>query len=132
VKALTLTQPWASLVAIGAKSYETRSWGTTYRGPLAIHAAASFPVWAREFGEVLADEHPRLWRPGALPRGAVVATCRLVEVVRCTIDSPVLPRGEQLLGDFAPGRFAWRLEEVVLVDPAVPAKGALGLWEWNR
>lgn len=39
MKALTLTQPWATLVAIGAKRYETRSWSTTYRGEIAIHAA---------------------------------------------------------------------------------------------
>lgn len=40
VKTLTLLQPWASLVACGAKKIETRSWATKYRGPLAIHAAA--------------------------------------------------------------------------------------------
>lgn len=40
MKILTLTQPWATLVAIGAKHIETRSWGTAYRGPLAIHAGA--------------------------------------------------------------------------------------------
>lgn len=39
MKAITLTQPWATLVAIGAKRIETRSWATRYRGPLAIHAA---------------------------------------------------------------------------------------------
>lgn len=39
MKAITLTQPWATLVAIGAKKIETRSWATGYRGRLAIHAA---------------------------------------------------------------------------------------------
>lgn len=39
MKALTLHQPWASLIATGAKTLETRSWPTRYRGPLAIHAA---------------------------------------------------------------------------------------------
>lgn len=38
-KILTLSQPYASLVALGAKRIETRSWRTSYRGPLAIHAA---------------------------------------------------------------------------------------------
>lgn len=37
--ALTLRQPWASLVAIGVKQVETRSWTTAYRGPLAIHSS---------------------------------------------------------------------------------------------
>src|SRR5690348_17556570 len=52
MKALTLTQPWASLVAIGAKRIETRSWSTSYRGPLAIHAAKGFPKSAQEFTQV--------------------------------------------------------------------------------
>ena len=38
MKALTITQPWATLIAIGAKRFETRGWSTPYRGPLAIHA----------------------------------------------------------------------------------------------
>lgn len=47
MKALTLHQPWASLIAVGAKKIETRSWSTSYRGPLAIHAAASVPTSVR-------------------------------------------------------------------------------------
>ena len=39
MKAITLWQPWASLLACGEKQYETRSWETKYRGPIAIHAA---------------------------------------------------------------------------------------------
>ena len=39
MKAISLWQPWASLVATGAKTYETRSWPTKYRGPLVICAA---------------------------------------------------------------------------------------------
>src|SRR3954451_22243677 len=47
IPALTLTQPWATLVAIGAKQIETRSWGTSYRGWLAIHAAKGYPDAAK-------------------------------------------------------------------------------------
>ena len=39
MKALTIWQPWASLLVSGQKKYETRSWATSYRGPIAIHAA---------------------------------------------------------------------------------------------
>lgn len=48
MKALTLWQPWATLVALGVKTIETRSWSTSYRGPLAIHAAKKAP----EYGPV--------------------------------------------------------------------------------
>ena len=43
MKALTLHQPWASLIAVGAKKIETRPWSTKYRGPLAIHAGKHRP-----------------------------------------------------------------------------------------
>ncbi len=49
MKALTLTQPWAHLVAVGAKRVETRSWPTPYRGPLAIHAAQGWGEPDRRF-----------------------------------------------------------------------------------
>lgn len=39
MKAITIWQPWASAIAHGLKGIETRSWGTKYRGLLAIHAA---------------------------------------------------------------------------------------------
>ncbi len=90
-KALTLHQPWASLIALGVKSIETRSWSTSYRGPLAIHAGKEEPttpmplghgcvVEIKGEGPVWMDEaHDGEWL--ALPLGAVVATCQLVAVV---------------------------------------------------
>lgn len=43
MKALTIRQPWASLIALGVKTIETRSWRTNYRGPIAIHAGLTKP-----------------------------------------------------------------------------------------
>ena len=39
LKAITLYEPWASLMAIGAKRNETRGCRTSHRGDIAIHAA---------------------------------------------------------------------------------------------
>lgn len=39
MRAISLWQPWASAIAVGSKRFETRSWATKYRGPIAIHAA---------------------------------------------------------------------------------------------
>jgi len=147
VKALTLTQPWATLVAIGAKRIETRSWATKYRGPFAIHAAKAFPrgardlVWRMPFSAVLC----RVFRVGTeeeiiakLPRGAVLATCRLLDCVPTEhIDAKTCPfRGlmtaqERAFGDYYPRRFAWILDNVQQLPESIPAKGALSLWEWN-
>lgn len=38
MKVITLIQPWATLIALGEKQIETRSWSTKYRGEIAIHA----------------------------------------------------------------------------------------------
>ena len=54
-KVLTLHQPWASLVALGVKTIETRSWSTQYRGPLAIHAAVKRPSQAQRVGSFYVD-----------------------------------------------------------------------------
>jgi hypothetical protein len=74
MKAITIWQPWASLIACGTKKYETRSWPTKYRGPIAIHAAAKEPrTLPQEVREALdqLDE---------VPLGAIIATAELVNV----------------------------------------------------
>lgn len=152
MRTLTLTQPYASLVAIGAKRIETRSWSTSYRGPLGIHAAKGFPGWAKGLCEsrmfcnalgwpVCPSELTQEWlddnaaRIKSLPRGTVVATARLVKCVPVellgTIIQPFTEQ-EQAFGNYEPGRYAWLLEDVRQLPEPVPAKGALGLWEWSQ
>lgn len=101
MKAVTLHQPWASLIALGVKTIETRSWSTAYRGPLAIHAGRSesalhYLGWMEEhqgeaeptlepFADRITMVHSH--RRGVikahhdLPLGAIVATCTLADVV---------------------------------------------------
>ena len=81
MKAITLWQPWASLLACGAKEYETRSWATSYRGPIAIHAAAKKPSTIWEAIECIVDEVRAalgIIDPDDLPRGCIIATAELV------------------------------------------------------
>ena len=42
MKALTIKEPWASLIINGYKTYEFRSWNTSYRGKILIHAGRGF------------------------------------------------------------------------------------------
>lgn len=143
MKVLTLTQPWATLVAVGAKRIETRSWGTSYRGALFIHAAKRFPKEARElclqqpFRSALevVTSYPE---PGRfvmdLPLGEIVAVCRLTY---CTEMGPNVREtvlndwgaDELAFGNYAPGRFAWGLRGVLKLPEPIPAKGRLSLWE---
>lgn len=154
MKALTLTQPWATLVAIGAKRIETRSWKTQYRGPLAIHAAKGFPKDARQFTlqAVVYEAVKARYLPTdierrtsgfpAYPLGAVLATCELVDVlptesIGCLsgvfddyaeLNTPQ----EWYFGNFDPGRYGFVLENIKVLREPIPARGALGLWEWEN
>jgi hypothetical protein len=145
MKALTMTQPWATLVAIGENSIETRSWSTRYRGPLAIHSAKGFPADARElcemspYREVLARAGYR--DASELPRGEIIAVATLVDVmkfnkstlkdVRARAARGEFPQHEADFGDFSAGRFGWILKDVVRLKEPIPAKGMLGLWEFE-
>lgn len=44
VKALSLYQPWASLMSMSKKKFETRTWGTSFRGLVVIHASKTLEV----------------------------------------------------------------------------------------
>ena len=139
MKALTLTQPWASLMAMNYKGIETRSWRTPYRGGLAIHAAKGFPKWAREF----AEESPLVgeaWK--ILPRGTVIC---VVELLACVPTEKVGLFTHQMdwkppenwetelkLGNYAEGRYAWVTRLRKVFNPPIPATGALSLWEWKE
>ena len=156
MKGLTLTQPWASLVALGAKRIETRSWGTAYRGWLAIHAARTFPREAKNvcveepfWTALRGDQYPQAEDMiRALPLGAVVAMVRVVECFGAEyawrVDSPEecykwlidcrrgffgVPAKEFKFGDFSGLRHAWVLADVRALREPIACRGALGLWD---
>ena len=125
-KALTVREPWASLIAYGPKRIETRSWRTAYRGPLYIHAgAARMPRNDPRIRELLALLPGRAPAYGLILCQCVLADCLpMDEGFLAAMDDPV----ERLCGEYAPGRFAWILRDVRPLAEPFPAKGRLGLW----
>jgi len=150
VKALTIYQPWASLIAVGSKMYETRSWQTDYRGPIAIHAGLKFINDFDEGFAEIAHEKLKARLPGftfmhKLPRGCVIAIAELSDcwrIIERTGGQIIMISGynkkllsshnEHIFGDFAPGRYAWELTNVKPLPEPVPARGQQGLWEWRE
>ena len=141
VRSLTMTDPWGTLVALGAKRIETRSWSTPHRGPLAIHVAKSLPTWALaccdepSFRQVLEAGGYRFrpergHNPWGLPLGHIVAVVWLDEVQRITSTFQV-SEPERSFGQFTPGRSAWMFTQVYRLAAPLPARGALGVWEWQ-
>lgn len=148
MKAITLIQPWAELIAIGAKRIETRSWSTSYRGPLAIHAGLNTRFIDPNGPEYICTEEPfysalmkaiKFSDQEFMPLGCVIATCVLstcvsIQNVLTHVRGVCIPPAEQdpelSFGDYAPGRFAWILKDIEPLPHPVPARGSLGLWEW--
>jgi hypothetical protein len=139
VKALSLWQPWASAIAVGAKRIETRHWKTDYRGPLLIHAAKWHPgkKSADEIEELAESIDLRFWD---LPFGAIVAVARLVACRPIAMRNGVgtlcrpghsqdVSEMETALGNFTPGRFGWVLNNVRALSQPIPFKGAQGLFD---
>lgn len=161
MKALTLKDPWAQLVAEGVKTFETRSWGTKYRGPLALHSSKAFAAADKDKADeslfdVVAEHLPPYSK---WPRGAVIAVCDLVDCARIVAYSrnglPLAPLVD-LWADHTAGPTArvtvgtepltdetelrcgdyrtgrWAWKlENVRRIEPVYCRGSLGLWDWN-
>lgn len=146
MKAISLWQPWASAIAVGLKQNETRHWPTPYRGPLAIHAAQKHDrSLARFFASMMSQgpmiegfQKAKLYSYALLPRGAIVAVAELFACLptdqfrtqTAGADSfTIISEIEAMLGDYTPGRFAWRLCSVRPLKQPYPFAGHQGFFE---
>lgn len=132
MKAISLWQPWATLVAIGAKRFETRSWRPKYRGLLAIHAAKRMDVLLKEY--CLQDPFYLELREAGyeisnLPLGAIVAVVKLIDIQPVNKIRDSLRFNEKAFGNYADGRYAWQLELVKRLEKPIPMNGAQALFE---
>ena len=148
MKALTLMQPWASLVAYGLQDVETRSWWARHLRPgerLAIHAGrsiAELETLDEEVGAIEGIYGPNWTR--RIERGMVLCTVRYRGVFRVTSVNDGEASGYDPVsklkvsmpitrfGYWAPKRFIWLLSDVERLDEPVPARGRLELWDWNE
>lgn len=128
---ITLTQPWATLMALGWKTIETRSWSTRFRGPIAIHAAKAFPKACREltvqeyFGPMLFTGG--YYRPEQLPLGQILAVCFLDGCEPTEALYPRISEMERAFGDYGAGRFGFVTSEIRVLKQPLAFKGALGI-----
>ena len=128
MKTLTVSQPYATLIADEEKWVENRNWGTSYRGPLAIHAGKGTQYLSPKS---LAE----------YPSGCIVAIAELVACInidrarrfdRATELSPGITVDDVLKHEHTEGPWCWVLQNVRPLIPPVPCKGAQGLWEWQE
>lgn len=150
MKALSLYQPWAFLVMLAGhidpdiaklgKHFETRSWPTKYRGPLAIHAVKYIPPEVEEL--CLTEPFQKAFEAAGikydgdiplsriLPCGMVLAITNMVDCQKIKAYN-IPPEPESCFGDYRPGRFMWDLQDIKPLPEPIPAKGHQGLWNWE-
>lgn len=133
MKALSIKQPWASLIAHGIKDIENRTWKTNYRGRIHIHASGSpsnepyqiftYEQWKeielKNFDPEMFESYKNLSRI----IGSVIIT-------DCVINHP------SIWAEKAEGQkpiYNWVLSDPVLYEkPIINVKGKLSLWEFNN
>lgn len=137
MRALTIQQPWATLVAVGEKEIETRGWKPRrHPGEIAIHSGLKKPG-AKQV------EQPHflkaLLRHGIRSRndlllGHVIAVATVGDIVATDELTEAGEIGEQEIsfGDFRSGRYGWILTNVIKLPEPVPVKGKLGLWKMDE
>ncbi|SDE75783.1 ASCH domain-containing protein [Fontibacillus panacisegetis] len=146
MKAITIHQPYATLIAINEKHNETRGWRTNYRGQLAIHAGKKVDRQACEWGPIKSTLEKHGCTADNLPTGGIVAIAYLLECWAIGEDyvsgATVLFNGENgatkdvsakecKFSDYSLGRYAWELDNVRMLPEPIPAKGQQGLWNWT-
>jgi hypothetical protein len=131
MKALTVKEPWASLIADGTKLIENRSWFTRHRGRLAIHAGCA---WERRAGELmstaLGSTVPQPIR-NHHTAGHVLAIVELVDCVPLAELAQRYPMHARTNREHLFGPWCWVLDNVQPVVTTETIPGRLGLWNWE-
>ena len=131
MKVISLLEPWASLIKEKVKHIETRSWKTSYRGELYIHASKRKLTKNNliEYNDKL-----KLLKDTNFKYGYIIAKCKLVDCKIMTKDliyEVKQNHNEYISGDYKIGRYAWILEDIEILKYPIQAKGQLGIWTYK-
>jgi len=148
MKAITIKQPYASLIVEGIKDIENRTWKTNYRGRILIHAGKDNLIKKLKYGDDITclnnkqleyinnNKHNDIFNK-ELITGAIIGS---VEIVDCVINHPsiwaektkVINNPEiPYLPVYGNKTYNWVLENPIKFDKPIPIKGKLSLWETN-
>lgn len=130
MRVITLQEPWASLIGEGIKVIETRSWPCKQFGELYIHAGATKIPSHDKRKNALAK-----WLNGPLHYGSIFAKCNLSDCILITKEFAEYIKATNpkcyLCGDYTPGRYAWILTDIELIEP-IKKTGKLGIWYYEN
>jgi hypothetical protein len=129
--ALTVRQPWASLIVWGVKDVENRTWPTTFTGCVAIHSSLALRKDEMDAAcdlmrRFIPKFSRRIFERETFPLGAIIGT---VEITGCG-------QREDFTGCYEGGAsnpwfvgpFGFSLDQAVKLATPIPCRGALGFW----
>ena len=134
-KALTIKQPYASLIVEGIKDIENRTWKTNYRGKILIHAGKDNLIKNLKYGDditclnnkqleyITNNKHNDIFNK-ELITGAIIGS---VEIVDCVINHPSIWAENEKYKPI----YNWVLTNPIKFNEPIPIKGKLSLWETN-
>lgn len=125
MKALTIKQPYASLIVNGYKEYEFRTWKTNYRGKLLIHAGLTLEALLLNKIESYNIEYTK----GAIIGEVELTDCILVDE---TLDKKLRKLNPNIYANDHVNMYAWKLENIKKYDKPIYIKGKLGLWNYEE
>ena len=126
MKALTIKEPWATLIISGYKKYEFRSWKTNYRGKILIHAGKTL----EKDVEKRFEEYNLKYNMGYIIREAELVDCILVDE---KLEQELIKLNKTVYGRSRHVRnYAWKLENIKKYEKPIHINGKLGLWHYNE
>ncbi len=131
MKVLSLIEPYATLIKLGKKKIETRSFKTNYRGELYIHASSTrIPKEWKNNKELMG-----LVGTNNLNFGYIICKCKLVDCIYMDekfLENIKKDKLEYFCGDYKIGRYAWVLDDIEILKDPFLAKGKLGIWNYEE
>lgn len=126
MKAISLRQPWATLMALGIKHIENRSWRSSMRGPVLIHSSS---WWHREEAEDDYDTAAHIMAKAGL--GSMPLTVVEMKAVRGGVIGAFTITGcvERSDDPFFFGPYGFTVKNAVAFPTVIPCRGALGFFE---
>lgn len=126
MKALTIKQPWASLIVNNYKKYEFRSWKTNYRGKILIHAGLNVE---RDYIKRFSCYNIEYIT------GAIIGEAELIGCILVTEEFQSSLEAENILvyGNHVHiANYAWKLTNIKKYEKPIVTKGKLGLWNYDK
>ncbi len=126
MKALTIKQPWATLIMQKDKRFEFRSWKTNYRGDVLIHAGKGIDKEALE--------RLKKYLPDELPLGKILGKVTITDCVPMSDEFAKMLANENndiYTSHSFSNNYGFKIENVEVFDTPIEAKGQLGFWNYD-